>query len=164
MADTDYPASWYAATRDSSPDRPPLAGRIEADVAVVGAGFAGLHAARLLAMRGRSVVLVERRRIGWGASGRNGGFVGAGFAQRSGVLIEKLGLDHARRLYAQSQRGVEIVRAAIDELGRPDIRMGTASSRSRAPTRAQASPIARARWRKGSAPASSPGRPRACAP
>ena len=125
MADTDYPASWYAATRDSSPDRPPLAGRIEADVAVVGGGFAGLHTARLLAMRGRQVVLVERRRIGWGASGRNGGFVGAGFAQRSGVLIEKLGLDHARKLYAQSQRGVEIVRAAIDELGRPDIRMGT---------------------------------------
>ena len=69
--------------------------------------------------------LVERRRIGWGASGRNGGFVGAGFAQRSGALIEKLGLDHARKLYAQSQRGVEIVRAAIEGLGRPDIRMGS---------------------------------------
>jgi gamma-glutamylputrescine oxidase len=124
MADADYPASWYAATRDSSPDRPPLSGRIEADVTVVGGGFAGLHTARLLAMRGQRVVLVERRRIGWGASGRNGGFVGAGFAQRSGALIEKLGLDHARKLYAQSQRGVAIVRTAIDELARPDIRMG----------------------------------------
>jgi glycine/D-amino acid oxidase-like deaminating enzyme len=124
MADTDYPASWYAATRDSSPDRAPLSGRTEADVAVVGGGFAGLHTARLLAMRGLSVVLVERRRIGWGASGRNGGFVGAGFAARSAALIDKLGLDHARKLYAQSQRGVEIVRAAIDGLGRPDIRMG----------------------------------------
>ena len=90
MADTDYPASWYAATRDFSPDRPPLSGRIEADVAIVGGGFAGLHTARLLVMRGLRVALVERRRIGWGASGRNGGFVGAGFAQRSGVLIEKL--------------------------------------------------------------------------
>jgi gamma-glutamylputrescine oxidase len=125
MADTDYPASWYAATRDSSPDRAPLSGRTEADVAVVGGGFAGLHTARLLAMRGLSVVLVERRRIGWGASGRNGGFVGAGFAARSGALIDKLGLDHARKLYAQSQRGVAIVRAALDELGRPDIRMGS---------------------------------------
>jgi gamma-glutamylputrescine oxidase len=124
MADADYPPSWYAATRDSSPDRPPLSGRIEADVAVVGGGFAGLHTARLLAMRGQRVVLVERWRIGWAASGRNGGFVGAGFAQRSGALIEKLGLDHARKLYAQSRRGVAIVRTAIDELGRPDIRMG----------------------------------------
>ncbi|MGZ5905694.1 MAG: NAD(P)/FAD-dependent oxidoreductase, partial [Reyranella sp.] len=125
MADTDYPASWYAATRDSSPDRAPLSGRTEADAAVVGGGFAGLHTARLLAMRGRKVVLIERRRIGWGASGRNGGFVGAGFAARSGALIDKLGVDHARRLYAQSQRGVAIVRDALDELGRPDIRMGS---------------------------------------
>jgi gamma-glutamylputrescine oxidase len=125
MADTDYPASWYAATRDSSPDRAPLSGRTEADVAVVGGGFAGLHTARLLAMRGLSVVLVERRRIGSGASGRNGGFVGAGFAARSAALIDELGLDHARKLYAQSQRGVAIVRAAIDELGRPDIGMGS---------------------------------------
>jgi glycine/D-amino acid oxidase-like deaminating enzyme len=125
QSNTDYPASWYAATRDLSPDRSPLAGRVEADVAVVGGGFAGLHTARLLAMRGLKVVLVERRRIGWGASGRNGGFVGAGFAARSAALIDRLGVDHARRLYAQSQRGVAIVREAIAAVGRPDILMGS---------------------------------------
>ncbi len=124
MGDSAYPASWYAATRDASADRPPLAARIEADIAVVGGGFAGLHSARLLALQGKRVALVERRRIGWGASGRNGGFVGPGFAARSGALIDKLGLEHARRLYAQSQRGVAIVREAIDGLGRPDICMG----------------------------------------
>jgi gamma-glutamylputrescine oxidase len=69
-------------------------------------------------------VLVERQRIGWGASGRNGGFVGPGFALRSGALIDRLGEDHARRLYAQSQRGVEIVRASLKEMGRPDVLMG----------------------------------------
>lgn len=100
MGDTAYPASWYAATRDASADRPRLAARIEADVAIVGGGFAGLHSARLLALQGRRVALVERRRIGWGASGRNGGFVGPGYAEKSGALIDRLGLDHARKLYA----------------------------------------------------------------
>jgi glycine/D-amino acid oxidase-like deaminating enzyme len=126
MAEVDYPASWYAATRDADESRPPLATQEEADVAVVGGGFAGLHTARLLAQQGKRVVLLERRRIGWGASGRNGGFVGPGYAQRSGALIDQLGLDHARQLYAQSQRGVAIVRDAISELGRPDILMGSA--------------------------------------
>ena len=124
MANDDYPNSWYAATREASPGRAPLRGRKEADVAVVGAGFAGLHAARLLAMRGLRPVVIERRRVAWGASGRNGGFVSAGFAQRSGALIDSLGLEHARRLYAQSQRGVAIVRDAVDELA-PAIRMGS---------------------------------------
>ena len=63
MADIDYPASWpaswYAATRDATPDRPALNGRVAADVAIVGGGYAGLHTARLLAMRGMTVVLTE---------------------------------------------------------------------------------------------------------
>jgi glycine/D-amino acid oxidase-like deaminating enzyme len=125
MGYDDYPASWYAATRDADAARAPLAVRTEAEIAVVGGGFAGLHTARLLSLQGKRVVLVERRRIGWGASGRNGGFVGAGFAVRSGLLIERLGIEHARKLYAQSQRGVAIVSDAIDALSRPDIRMGS---------------------------------------
>ena len=133
MADADYPESWYAATRDSASVRASLSGRVEADVAVVGAGFAGLHTARLLAMKGKRVVVLERRRIGWGASGRNGGFVGAGYAERSGALIDRLGIDHARRLYAQSQRGVALVRKAIEAMGRPDIRMITVSRTDQGP-------------------------------
>ncbi|MFO1082216.1 MAG: FAD-binding oxidoreductase [Reyranellaceae bacterium] len=123
--DSGYPNSWYAATRSPAPERPALASEIAADVAIVGGGFAGLHCARLLARQGRAVVLLERRRIGWGASGRNGGFVSAGYALRSSALIERLGQEHARRLYAQSRRGVEIVREAIDESGRGDLLMGT---------------------------------------
>ncbi len=124
MAENDYPASWYAATRDENRGHAPLTTQEEAEVAVVGGGFAGLHTARLLARQGKRILLLERRRIGWGASGRNGGFVGPGYAQRSGALIERLGLDHTRKLYAQSQRGVAIVREALTELGRPDILMG----------------------------------------
>ena len=119
-----WPSTWYAATRDPAPDRPELAGKIECDVAVVGGGFAGLHTARLLAMRGRKVVLVERHRVGWGASGRNGGFVSPGYAAKVDVLLDKLGPDRARDLYRLSQEGVAIVRDAIRDLGRPDIVMG----------------------------------------
>ena len=148
MAEGAYPASWYAATRDAAPDRPQLAGQTEADIAVVGGGFAGLHTARLLAQQGQRVALVERHRIAWGASGRNGGFVGPGYAARSGLLIDKLGLDHSRRLYAQSQVGVEIVRQAIEAFGRPDILIARAappSSSGRA-----SSPGARLRLAKSS--------------
>jgi glycine/D-amino acid oxidase-like deaminating enzyme len=119
-----WPRTWYAATCDPSADRPPLAGKIECDVAVVGGGFAGLHTARLLALRGRKVALVERHRVGWGASGRNGGFVSPGYAARVDVLLDKLGPDKTRELYRLSQEGVAIVRDAIRDLGRPDIVMG----------------------------------------
>ena len=119
-----WPETWYAATRDPAPDRPPLAGKTECDVAVVGGGFAGLHTARLLAMRGRKVALVERHRVGWGASGRNGGFVSPGYAARIDVLLDKLGADKTRELYRLSQEGVAIVRDAIRDLGRSDIVMG----------------------------------------
>lgn len=124
LATDAYPASWYAATRDTAPERPALTGKIECDIVVVGGGFAGLYTARLLARQDRSVVLIERRRIGWAASGRNGGFVGAGYAERSGALIDKLGIEHARKLYELSQRGVAHVRQAIGELVRPELVMG----------------------------------------
>lgn len=124
MHPADYPDSWYAATRDSAPGRAPLAGAIETEVAIVGGGFAGLHLARLLARQGRSVVLLERHRIGWGASGRNGGFVSAGFAESSSVLLRRLGREPARALYAASQAGVQLVEDSIRELQRPDLLMG----------------------------------------
>ena len=120
----DHANSWYAATRDPAPDRPPLAAKVECDVAIVGGGYAGLHTARLLAMRGKKVVLVERHRVGWGASGRNGGFVGPGYAERTDAIVNKIGPDQTRALYRLSQEGVEIVRDAIRDAGRPDLVMG----------------------------------------
>ena len=120
----DHPDSWYAATRDPAPARAPLAAAVEADVAIVGGGFAGLHLARLLAQQGRGVALLERHRIGWGASGRNGGFVSAGFAESSGVLLRQLGAEAARALYAASQAGVQLVEDSLHELQRPDLLAG----------------------------------------
>ncbi|WP_374563197.1 NAD(P)/FAD-dependent oxidoreductase [Ideonella sp.] len=119
-----YPASWYAATRTHGEAWPVLKGRQQADVAIVGGGFAGLHLARQLVARGRRVVVLERQRVGWGASGRNGGFVSAGFAESSAALLQQLGPAAARALFAHSQAGVRLVESTIDELQRPDLLMG----------------------------------------
>ncbi len=73
-----YPPSWYAATADLLPPFPALEGEVVADVCVVGGGYTGLSAALHLAEAGLDVVLLEAQRVGWGASGRNGGQVGSG--------------------------------------------------------------------------------------
>jgi gamma-glutamylputrescine oxidase len=76
--DGTYPPSWYAATAVGIPQAQTLKGDHQCDVAVVGGGFTGLSAALHLAERGYSVILLDAHRIGWGASGRNGGQVGTG--------------------------------------------------------------------------------------
>lgn len=68
-----YPASYYAASANPAPPRPALAGEIAPQVCVVGAGFSGLSAGLALAEKGYEVVVIEAARVGWGASGRNGG-------------------------------------------------------------------------------------------
>src|SRR4029434_9214714 len=73
MQRPQHAPSYYAATAVGAPDCPSLAGAIAADVCVVGAGYTGVSTALTLAERGYSVVVLEAARIGWGASGRNGG-------------------------------------------------------------------------------------------
>jgi gamma-glutamylputrescine oxidase len=77
----EYPASWYAATLDQPAPLPPLEGAQTADVAIVGGGYTGLSAALHLAEAGYDVALLEANRLGWGASGRNGGQIGSGQRQ-----------------------------------------------------------------------------------
>jgi glycine/D-amino acid oxidase-like deaminating enzyme len=108
---TDH--TFYAASAGAISARPKLTRDIEADVCVVGGGFAGLWAARALALRGKDVVLLEAGEVAGGASGQNGGFVSAGFAAPLEKIVARVGLDHARELYGLSREGVEIVRAAI---------------------------------------------------
>ena len=69
----EHTNSWYAATVNEVTDYPELQGTESADICVVGGGFSGVSTALTLAERGYSVALVEANRIGWGASGRNGG-------------------------------------------------------------------------------------------
>jgi gamma-glutamylputrescine oxidase len=101
--------------------RPPLAGRAEADVCVVGGGIGGLSCARRLAEHGGlRVVLLEGRTVAGGASGRNGGFLLAGASLFHVDARERYGPDDARRLYAHTLRAQEEVFALAAELGAGD--------------------------------------------
>ncbi|TCP41774.1 NAD(P)/FAD-dependent oxidoreductase [Rhodovulum marinum] len=94
-----YPASWYAETTPPLPPFAPLAGDRRADVCVVGGGYTGLSAALHLAQAGADVVLVEAHRVGFGASGRNGGQVGSGQRLHQDALERMLGDGPAARLW-----------------------------------------------------------------
>lgn len=95
----EYPASYYAATAAPLARFAPLAGETRADVCVVGGGYTGLSAALHLAGRGFSVVLLEAHRVGFGASGRNGGQVGSGQRLDQDVLEKLVGFTSAHRLW-----------------------------------------------------------------
>ena len=91
--------SWYAATAGAVPDYPRLEGAVRADVCVVGGGYAGLSVALHLAERGYDVVLVEANRIGWGASGRNGGQLGTGPRAERAAYEKAIGPADARKVW-----------------------------------------------------------------
>ena len=101
----EYPYWWdtLPALRDGSPQSPVPSPQSElprrVDVAVVGAGYTGLCAARQLARAGASVLVLEREQIGWGASSRNGGQVLTGLKLDPATLVTRFGEARARRLF-----------------------------------------------------------------
>lgn len=114
-----YPASWYAATRDDAPDHTPLWGEVRADVCVVGGGYTGLSSALHLARAGRKVVLLEAHRIGFGASGRNGGQIGSGQRLEVAELEAFAGRDAARRLWDMAEEARHLTLALAAQAGVP---------------------------------------------
>lgn len=107
--------SYYAATATAPPSMQSLAGIHEAEVCIVGGGFAGLNTALGLAERGiRGVTLLEAKTVGFGASGRNGGFVFGGFSRSPADLLRELGPERAKRLYGGTIEGIELIRSRID--------------------------------------------------
>jgi gamma-glutamylputrescine oxidase len=108
------PGTYYAASAGEVSPRPALSGRVDADVCVVGAGFAGLATAIGLIERGvRNVVVVEAETVGHGASGRNGGFVFGGFSLDCARLLAEQGPDRARAMYGLTRRAVDTIRRRI---------------------------------------------------
>ncbi|MCB1345540.1 MAG: FAD-binding oxidoreductase [Rhodobacter sp.] len=105
-----YPDSWYAASADMLPPFPAAIGALSCDVCVVGAGFTGLSAALHLAERGYDVIVLEAQRVGFGASGRNGGQVGTGQRLDQGALEGMVGRTVARALWDLSLDSVAVTR------------------------------------------------------
>jgi glycine/D-amino acid oxidase-like deaminating enzyme len=122
MSETDATAeSWNEATRIASPERSRLTFDLDVDLCVIGGGLAGLTVAREVAKRGWSVAILEAGRVAWAASGRNTGFVLPGFHENTDSMIERIGLDHTRQLWALSEQGVDYVRRTIEETGMPGV-------------------------------------------
>ncbi len=113
---TAHAPSFYAATAQPSPDRPALQGLAEADVCIIGGGFTGVASALTLAERGRTVILLEGDRIGWGASGRNGGQVLPGWSGE-GEIVRQLGMRGAEFLNRTRYAGNEIIESIIKRYG-----------------------------------------------
>src|ERR1700712_117395 len=109
--------SYYAATATRSQLHAPLSGAIRCDVAIVGAGLAGLSAAIELRERGLDVVVLGPREIGWGASGRNGGQAIHGLACGQDVIEAQLGLADSRKVWDMTIEALDMLRERIAKYG-----------------------------------------------
>ncbi len=106
--------SYYAATAHASPEAAALRDHIEADLVVVGAGCTGLSAALHAARRGLKVVVLEGGKVGWGASGRNGGQIIPGLRLGAVELTRALGVERGRALFDLAVSARALVMDLID--------------------------------------------------
>ncbi|MGE4482605.1 NAD(P)/FAD-dependent oxidoreductase [Acidocella sp.] len=114
---TDHANSYYAATANRQDARPPLNSNVEADVCVIGGGFTGVNAALELVQRGVQVILLEGVRIGYGASGRNGGQIVNGYSRNLDVIATRYGDTAGRAIGAMACEGGDIIRARVAQYG-----------------------------------------------
>jgi gamma-glutamylputrescine oxidase len=111
-----HTGSYYAATVNSRTDYATLRGAKTTDVCVIGAGFTGVSTALYLAERGYKVTLVEANRVGWGASGRNGGQIIGGISGEQ-EIANSLGDDGERILWDMRWAGHDIIRERVQTYG-----------------------------------------------
>ena len=108
-----YVNSYYAATRNQTTDYPQLEELVECDVCVIGAGYTGLSSALFLAEAGYSVTVLEAAKVGFGASGRNGGQLVNSYSRDVDVIEERYGEKSAEVLGSMIFEGADIIRQRI---------------------------------------------------
>ena len=111
--DGSHTPSYYAASANAAPERPELAGDQQIDVCIVGAGYTGLSTGLCLAEKGYKVAIIEGARVGWGASGRNGGQIVNGLNASLQTIKKRYGQDTATFVAGLVQEGGEIIRERI---------------------------------------------------
>ena len=112
----EHTGSYYAASVNEVTDYPELLGEHSVDVCVVGAGFTGISTALSLTEKGYKVAVVEGNRVGWGASGRNGGQVINGISGLS-KIEKKVGDEYADMIWDLKWRGNEIIHERVAKYG-----------------------------------------------
>ena len=110
-----YVKTYYRDTLHDNEKRAALTEDIDTEVCVIGGGLAGLSTTLGLVEKGKKTTLIEANRIGWGASGRNGGFVAKGYASGYRQLVKKVGLDHTKKLHKLATHGRALIKKRIDQ-------------------------------------------------
>lgn len=108
-----YIETYYRDTLNTNNKCHALSEDIDTDICVIGGGLAGLSTAVGLVEKGKQVTLIEANRIGWGASGRNGGFVAKGYAQGYKQLVKQVGLDHTKSLHKLATHGRQLIKERV---------------------------------------------------
>lgn len=111
----NYIDTYYFRTLGEDTRYPALSGTAEADVCVIGGGLAGINTALGLIERGKTVALIEANRIGWGASGRNAGFVTKSYAASDASVVKRLGLEKAQKLVSLTKNARQTIKKRIAE-------------------------------------------------
>ena len=114
---SQHAPSYYAASANPQPERPALQGAVHADVCIVGAGYTGLSSALHLAEAGYSVVVVEAAKVGWGASGRNGGQIVHSYSRDIDVIEKNHGKAVADAMGSMAFEGARIIRVRVTTYG-----------------------------------------------
>ncbi|AQZ95384.1 NAD(P)/FAD-dependent oxidoreductase [Halopseudomonas phragmitis] len=113
MAYTPHTTSYYAASANPSPERPPLNGNHETDVCIIGAGYTGISTALFLLEHGFKVTVLEAAKVGFGASGRNGGQIVNSYSRDIDAVERSVGAQQARLIGDMAFEGGRIIRERI---------------------------------------------------